>query len=252
MEKALAFALRPKIIDDIIGQSHLLKDDGIVKRIVASGFCTNIIFYSPPGIGKTSIANALALTLDREILFFNASNDKKEKLQTFIERRDFVKTPILIIDEIHRMNKNLQDYLLEYAEERKVIIFCTTTENPFFSINAAVRSRCAILQLKEISTKEMVEGLQHVFKKHIIDLNIDEDVFTYICRLANGDVRQALNIFEIILNLYSDKKVTFDLVDKICESSSSRAYKSGDEFHDLKSALQKSIRGSNVDASLHY
>jgi putative ATPase len=150
MAQALAFALRPTKIDEIIGQSHLLDQNGIIRKIEETKFCPNLIFYGPPGIGKTSMANAVALSLGKEVLRFNASNDKKEKLQKFVESANSSNPPVIIIDEIHRMNKNIQDYLLEYAEERKVIIFCTTTENPFFTINPAIRSRATILQLQDI------------------------------------------------------------------------------------------------------
>jgi putative ATPase len=252
MAQALAFALRPTKIDEIIGQSHLLDQNGIIRKIEETKFCPNLIFYGPPGIGKTSMANAVALSLGKEVLRFNASNDKKEKLQKFVESANSSNPPVIIIDEIHRMNKNIQDYLLEYAEERKVIIFCTTTENPFFTINPAIRSRATILQLQDITTQEMYDGLKRIFTNHFIDIDIDDDVFRYICQMANGDLRTALNVFEIILNLYANQKITFEIVAKIMDRPVARSFKDGDEFHDLKSALQKSIRGSDVDASLHY
>ncbi|KAJ3632145.1 hypothetical protein Zmor_019140 [Zophobas morio] len=252
MAQALAFVLRPTKIDEIIGQTHLLDDEGIIRRIEKTKFCPNLIFYGPPGIGKTSMASAVAMSLGKEVLRFNASNDKKEKLQKFVEQSNLANPPVVVIDEVHRMNKNIQDYLLEYSEERKIIFFCTTTENPYFSINPAVRSRSTILQLKDITTQEMFDGLKRIFKNHIIDFDISDDVFMYICQMANGDVRSAINTFEILTNLYPNAKITFDLVAKILDKPASRNFKDGDEFHDLKSALQKSVRGSDVDAALHY
>lgn len=252
MNKSLANILRPKSLQQIIGQTHLLGQDAIIAKIVKTSFCPNLIFYGPPGVGKTTLAHVLSKELKANTFFFNASNDKKEKLVKFSENIIDSAKNIIIIDEIHRMNTNIQDYLLEIMEERKIVIFALTTENPFFVINPAIRSRSTILSLKEVTSEEMYSGLKENLKQEKIFLDIDDEAFRYICESANGDVRYAINCFEILINLYSDKKVDFELTQKIFQHPNIKGYKDGDEFHDLKSALQKSVRGSDVNASLHY
>ncbi|QHX36564.1 replication-associated recombination protein A [Spiroplasma sp. BIUS-1] len=253
MNKPLSFLLRPTSLKNIIGQSHLINNKyGLISKMVENKFLANLIFYGPPGVGKTSMAISIANDLGAKYDFFNASNDKKEKLQKLIESSNHEEQLILIVDEIHRMNRNIQDYLLEYIESKKVIVFLTTTENPYFVINPAIRSRCTILKLKEINSQEMSEGLKRVLKNNDINLNIEEDAFERMCNLSNGDLRVALNSIEILINLYANEKINNEIIDAIFDQAVTKGTGEGDEYHDLKSALQKSIRGSDVDASLHY
>ncbi|AGR41015.1 replication-associated recombination protein A [Spiroplasma taiwanense] len=253
MKQALSFLLRPKTINDIIGQSHLINQKyGLVSKMIKNNFLTNLIFYGPPGIGKTSMAISLANDLNFKHKFFNASKDKKEKLQSIINLSNHEEQLILIIDEIHRMNRNIQDYLLEFIESRKVIVFLTTTENPYFVINPAIRSRCNILKLKEITNQEMEKGINRVLQNHNINLDIEKDAYQMMCSFANGDLRIALNSVELLVNLYKDQKINKEIIFSIFDEASYKGTGEGDEYHDLKSALQKSIRGSDVDASLHY
>ncbi|AUM62556.1 replication-associated recombination protein A [Spiroplasma monobiae] len=253
MNKPLSFLLRPTSLKNIIGQSHLINNKyGLITKMVENNFLANLIFYGPPGVGKTSMAISIAKDLNAKFEFFNASNDKKDKLQKLIDSSNHEEQLVLIIDEIHRMNRNIQDYLLEYIESKKVIVFLTTTENPYFVINPAIRSRCTILKLQEINTQEMKEGLKRVIKNNNIELNIEQDAFDNLCELSNGDLRVALNAIEIITNLYSKEKVNNEVIKSIFDQAVTKGTGEGDEYHDLKSALQKSIRGSDVDASLHY
>ncbi|KAF5298097.1 hypothetical protein FQR65_LT19618 [Abscondita terminalis] len=219
--------------------------------MIEKNYITNIIFYGVPGIGKTSLAQAICYDLGYDFVVFNASNDNKEKLKSFVEKNE-EKKMILIIDEIHRMTKNIQDFLLEYIEKNTFIIFATTTENPFFVVNPAIRSRCQILELNEISNNEMVIGLKNVFKQNQIFLNIDDDAFKYVCQLSSGDLRVAINYFEILLNLYNDNKIDLNIISKVIQKAHLRGYKDGDDHFDILSAFHKSLRGSDVDASLHY
>ncbi|ASP28082.1 recombination factor protein RarA [Spiroplasma corruscae] len=252
MKQPLSYILRPKTVNDVVGQSHLInKENGLVSRMIEKRFLTNLIFYGPPGIGKTSLAISLANDLKIDYDFFNASNDKKEKLQSIVKNindNEFV----LIIDEFHRMNKSIQDFLLEYIESKKLVVFITTTENPYFVINPAVRSRSTILQLKEITEDEMFNGLNKILLKIDNKTVIKEDGLRAISSRSNGDLRFAINMIEIIQELYNDKVIDKDFIDQLSFINSAKGSSYGDEFHDLKSALQKSIRGSDVNASLHY
>jgi len=247
----LSYILRPKSIKDIVGQSHLFSKTGIIAKIVEKKFVINLIFYGPPGIGKTTTAIALANDLNMNYEQFNASKDKKEKLQDIIKKNSNNKL-ILVIDEIHRMNRNIQDFLLQFLEKKEIIIFITTTENPYFVINPAIRSRCTILQLKEISIKEMVEGLKKIIKKNDLNINIEDSMLIKLCELSNGDLRIALNALEILMNLYEDEKITAETLANIFDRAYIKGSGVGDEYYDLQSAFQKSIRGSDIDAALHY
>lgn len=252
MVKSLSFLLRPNSLDNIVGQTHLLnKKNGIIYKMKEKNFITNIIFYGPPGIGKTSMAISLANDLNLEYICFNAANDKKDKLLKIVENSKNKKI-VLLIDEIHRMNRNIQDFLLEFIESREITVFLTTTENPFFVINPAIRSRCTIMKLNNITLEEMQDGLVKILKNNHIDLQFEKDAFEHLCNYANGDLRVAINAIEIIFNLYKDQKIDVEIINAIFNKSYIRGSGFGDEFHDLKSALQKSIRGSDVNAALHY
>lgn len=252
MVKSLSFLLRPNSLDNIVGQTHLLnKKNGIIYKMKEKKFITNIIFYGPPGIGKTSMAISLANDLNLEYICFNAANDKKDKLLKIVENSKNKKI-VLLIDEIHRMNRNIQDFLLEFIESREITVFLTTTENPFFVINPAIRSRCTIMKLNNITLEEMQDGLVKILKNNHIDLQFEKDAFEHLCNYANGDLRVAINAIEIIFNLYKDQKIDVEIINAIFNKSYIRGSGVGDELHDLKSALQKSIRGSDVNAALHY
>lgn len=206
MVKSLSFLLRPNSLDNIVGQTHLLnKKNGIIYKMKEKNFITNIIFYGPPGIGKTSMAISLANDLNLEYICFNAANDKKDKLLKIVENSKNKKI-VLLIDEIHRMNRNIQDFLLEFIESREITVFLTTTENPFFVINPAIRSRCTIMKLNNITLEEMQDGLVKILKNNHIDLQFEKDAFEHLCNYANGDLRVAINAIEIIFNLYKDQK----------------------------------------------
>lgn len=254
MKNPLNIFLRPKTIEDIVGQSHLLNDKGIIFRMLKYKFLTSLIFYGPSGVGKTSLALALANDLNIDYQVFNASINKKGDLEKIILKVKETKKFILIIEEIHRMNRDRQDILLELLESRQLIIFACTTENPYFVINPAIRSRMQILKLYPIKEVEMFQGLKKIFtsSKYNLSLNISDDTLKFICQLTSGDLRIAINILELVINLYPNELITTELIQQIGIESNILGSHYGDEYHNLKSALQKSIRGSDVDASLHY
>ncbi|EOA07481.1 ATPase, AAA family, putative helicase subunit of the Holliday junction resolvase [Mycoplasma yeatsii 13926] len=252
MNKPLSFLLRPKSVKEIIGQSHILKENGLINKMIKNNYCTSLIFFGPSGVGKTSFAISLANDLNIEYELFNASYDKKEKLVKIIDKALSKDRFIVIIDEIHRLNKDKQDILLEYMEKGNIYVFSTTTENPFFVINPALRSRSLLIQLKSISSQEMFEYAKQLISENKISVNINDEALNYLSEICVGDVRSFLNSLELIQTLYQDEFIDIKQIKMILTMSKNSDSAYGDEFHDLKSALQKSIRGSDVDASLYY
>ena len=246
----LADKLRPKKLDDIIGQRHLIGEGKILTNLVKNKKLFSMIFYGKPGIGKTSIANALVNELNLHYKFLNATINNKADFDTAIMEAKMYGDMVLIIDEIHRMNKDKQDLLLPYIENGTIILIGLTTSNPYHKINPAIRSRCQIFELHELDSKDIKEGLKKA-SKNFEDIKVDDDTLEYIANLSSGDMRFALNLLEV--SYYSgDKTITIETVKKINSKPVFFHDKDGDGHYDVISALQKSIRGSDVDASLHY
>ena len=246
----LADKLRPKKLDDIIGQSHLIGEGKILTNLVKNKKLFSMIFYGKPGIGKTSIANALVNELNLHYKFLNATINNKADFDTAIMEAKMYGDMVLIIDEIHRMNKDKQDLLLPYIENGTIILIGLTTSNPYHKINPAIRSRCQIFELHELDSKDIKAGLKKALK-NFEDIKVDDDTLEYIANLSSGDMRFALNLLEV--SYYSgDKTITIETVKKINSKPVFFHDKDGDGHYDVISALQKSIRGSDVDASLHY
>lgn len=246
----LADKLRPKKLDDIIGQSHLIGEGKILTNLVKNKKLFSMIFYGKPGIGKTSIANALVNELNLHYKFLNTTINNKADFDTAIMEAKMYGDMVLIIDEIHRMNKDKQDLLLPYIENGTIILIGLTTSNPYHKINPAIRSRCQIFELHELDSKDIKAGLKKALK-NFEDIKIDDDTIEYIANLSSGDMRFALNLLEV--SYYSgDKTITIETVKKINSKPVFFHDKDGDGHYDVISALQKSIRGSDVDASLHY
>ena len=246
----LADKLRPKKIDDIIGQKHLVGEGKILTNLVKNKKLFSMIFYGKPGIGKTSIATALVSELEMHYKFLNATVNNKSDFDTAIMEAKMYGDMVLIIDEIHRMNKDKQDLLLPYIENGTIILIGLTTSNPYHKINPAIRSRCQIFELHELSKEDIIDGLNKALPK-LDNIKIDKDAIDYIANLASGDMRFALNLLEVAY-YSSDKKITLEDIKKINNKPVFFHDKDGDGHYDVLSALQKSIRGSDVDASLHY
>ena len=246
----LADKLRPKKIDDIIGQKHLVGEGKILTNLVKNKKLFSMIFYGKPGIGKTSIATALVSELEMHYKFLNATVNNKSDFDTAIMEAKMYGDMVLIIDEIHRMNKDKQDLLLPYIENGTIILIGLTTSNPYHKINPAIRSRCQIFELHELSKEDIIDGLNKALPK-LDNIKIDKDAIDYVANLASGDMRFALNLLEVAY-YSSDKKITLEDIKKINNKPVFFHDKDGDGHYDVLSALQKSIRGSDVDASLHY
>ena len=241
----------PETLNDVVGQRHLIGPDKLLTKIIETKKIFSMIFYGYPGIGKTTIAKIIAKELKIPYQIFNASIDKKEKLVEIIKTAKLSESYLIIIEEIHRLNKDKQDILLSGLEEKTFDIIATTTENPYYVINPAIRSRCHVVELLPIQEDDLIEYLQKIIKKYKIK-NISKKIIEEIAHYNNGDVRSALNILDIIVNLYQDKTITSEILKNVLAKSYNTSSSYGDDFHNLKSALHKSIRGSDVDASLYY
>ena len=250
----LACRLRPKNFDDIVGQDHLVGKNGVIRKMCEQGKIFSMILYGDPGIGKTSIANIIASYFGLNVFEFNASVDNKAKLKDIADSQMFYSESIVIIDEIHRMKKDVQDFLLPSVEKGKLIIIGLTTTNPYQAINPAIRSRCHIYRLNPIQTKDTLQLLKKVIKneKELNNLKINEEVLEYIAKASGSEIRTALNMLEAVSLLGSEKEITLDEAVMICGKPSLNLDKGENNYYDMLSALQKSIRGSDVDASLHY
>lgn len=255
----LATRMRPQKIEDVIGQEHLTAPDKILGRMVAAKQMSSIILYGPPGTGKTSMASALSGSLNIPFEYFNASTDDKKKLQTIAKEAE--KQPvILLLDEIHRLDKPKQDFLLPYTENGQIILVGATTENPYISINPAIRSRATLLEIKSVTAEAIADLLEQSLTKDSVlkdyNVNVSRDTLLFIANNTDGDVRKALNSFELaILSTPADQDtvtITTQVMEEILQKKILAGDKDGSEHYNLLSAFQKSIRGSDVNASLHY
>ena len=253
MDKPLAIKLRPKNIDDIIGQEHLVGKDAPIRNFVKNNKIFSMILYGPPGVGKTSIACAICDSVNQRYRMLNATVNNKKDIEIVIEEAKMYDGIILIMDEIHRLNKDKQDILLPHLESGLITLIGLTTSNPYHKINPAIRSRCQIFELKALTLDEVKKGLKKACKyDDLKDIKIKDDVLTYIAKLSSGDLRSAYNLLEICYFSSCDKNITMDVVTKINNKPALFADKDETGHYDLLSALQKSIRGSDVNASLHY
>lgn len=255
----LATRMRPQKIEDVIGQEHLTAPDKILGRMVAAKQMSSIILYGPPGTGKTSMASALSGSLNIPFEYFNASTDDKKKLQNIAKEAE--KQPvILLLDEIHRLDKPKQDFLLPYTENGQIILVGATTENPYISINPAIRSRATLLEIKSVTADAIADLLEQSLTKDSVlkdyNVNVSRDTLLFIANNTDGDVRKALNSFELaILSTPADQDtvtITTQVMEEILQKKVLAGDKDGSEHYNLLSAFQKSIRGSDVNASLHY
>ena len=249
----LAKKLEPKSLNNVLGQKHLIGKGAILRNLVEKKKLVSMILYGKPGIGKTSIAKSIVNDLDMPYRFLNATINNKKDFDTVVSEAKIYNGMILIMDEIHRLNKDKQDLLLPQLESGLITLIGMTTSNPYHAINPAIRSRCQLFELNELETTDIIEGLNKAVKSSYLEgITIDDDTIKYIANLAGSDLRYAYNLLEIAFYASNDQKVDINLVKQINSKPVFFSDKNGDGHYDVLSAFQKSIRGSDVDASLHY
>lgn len=246
----LAEKLRPKYLRDVLGQHHLIGENKILNNLVKNKKVFNMIFYGKSGIGKTTIALTLVNELSIRYRILNATINSKKDFEVVFEEAKMYEDLVLIVDEIHRMNKDKQDLLLSFIESGKLTLIGLTSSNPFHSINPAIRSRCQMVELKEITESDILEGIEKV-KDVYSDLKLTKETKEHIARISGGDLRYTYNLIEFCYNSFGPK-FSIDDISTINNRANFYHDKNEDGYYDVISAFQKSIRGSDVDASLHY
>ena len=253
--KPLAYRLRPESLDDIIGQQHLVGEKGIIRKCLEKGTIFSSIFFGPPGIGKTTLAEVIAKELHKPCRRFNAVTGNKKDLDAIFVEADLSGQLILICDEVHRLNKDKQDLLLPHVEKGNIILIGCTTANPYHSINPAIRSRCHLFELKALSRDDVKQALlKAISNKDGLNSSctISDEALSLIAEVANGDIRFALNVLELSSFICQNNKIEVEDVKEQCKVANQRTFDSEDGHYDLLSALQKSIRGSDVNGALYY
>ncbi len=246
----LASMLRPKKLSDVIGQEHLLGKDKIITNLVKNKRIFSMILYGPPGIGKTSLASAITNELGLKTRFLNAVINNKKDFEIVFEETKIYGNIVLVVDEIHRLNKDKQDLLLPLLENGLITLIGLTTSNPYHKINPAIRSRCQIFELLPLTKDDIKEGIKKATKQ-LSDIKIDDKSINLIATMANGDFRFALNLLEVAYYA-SDKNITEEVIKNVNSKASSPMDEDETGHYDVLSAFQKSIRGSDVNAALHY
>jgi len=255
----LAELLRPKDIKDIVGQDHILGEGQSLKVAIESGNLPSMILWGPPGVGKTTIARVIANNVDVQFIALSAVLSGVKEIRESVEKAEFAseqhnKKTILFVDEVHRFNKSQQDAFLPHIESGLIIFIGATTENPSFEVNSALLSRCQTYVLKTLSSDPLIKIIDKVideYKKISLDKLAREMILTY----ANGDARRLINLLEMLINSLkpkADGNINKDLVDKIISDKVRRFDKGGEQFYDQISAMHKSVRGSNPDASVYW
>lgn len=263
--KPLADLVRPTELDEVCGQEHILGKNKILDRIIKSGHISNMIFYGPPGTGKTTVANIIARKAGKRFYKLNATNASLKDIQDITKELDTflgMNGVVLYLDEIQNFNKKQQQSLLEYIEDGRITLIASTTENPYFYIFKAILSRSTIFEFKPVGEEDIKKALDRAItlrskEFNEISVKVTHEAIEYLAAYCNGDVRKALNGLEVALNSTKpndDKEIVIDL-EVVKDSTQSKVIAfdmDGDAHYDILSAFQKSIRGSDADAAIHY
>lgn len=251
----LAYRMRPERLDDIIGQKHLIGENGILRKCIEKRHLFSMILFGPAGCGKTTLARVIANECELPFRLFNAVTGNKKDLDRLFEESKFFPGLVVIIDEVHRLNKDKQDLLLPHVESGAITLIGATTSNPLFAINPAIRSRCQLLEVKSNSEEDVLEAIHKaiISEKGLNNsVKIEKNAAQRIARHVNGDIRYALNILEICATACENHLITFDTIEQFTQIPNFAMDKDDDGHYDTLSAFQKSIRGSDVNAALYY
>lgn len=255
MNKPLADILRPNTLDEMVGQTHLLKEDAIFRKVINNKKVPNMIFYGPAGTGKTTMANIIAKNSNFSLYKLNGTNASTIDIKKVISEIDSLLNSngiLLYLDEIQYLNKKQQQSLLEFVESGDITLIASTTENPYFYIYPALISRCTVFEFKSITKEEIKKGIDRGLD--YLSLTMEEDAKDLLALAANGDMRKAYNNLEFLSNALelNETHITLDMVNQLISKANIAYYKSEDKHFDALSALMKSLRGSDPDAALFY
>lgn len=255
----LADKIRPTELNQVFGQTHILGENRPLKKIIESGHIPNMIFYGPSGVGKTTVANIIAHKSNMELHKLNGTSASTADIKEIIASRNTFMAAngiLLYLDEIQYLNKKQQQSLLEYIENGDITLIASTTENPFFYVYNAILSRCTVFEFKALASEEIIPAVERGFKLAMEEEKeppeIEEGVYEQIARGCGGDVRKSLNTVELCMLSANEGKITCALAKELAQRSNMRYDRDGDQHYDLLSAFQKSIRGSDENAALHY
>ena len=263
MYQPLAELLRPTSLDEVFGQEHILGEGAILRRLIDSGNIPNMIFYGPSGTGKTTVANIIAQQTKRTLYKLNATTASTADIKEIVAQLDTFMAPngiLLYLDEIQSFNKKQQQSLLEHIENGKITLIASTTENPYFYVFNAILSRSTIFEFKQIDAKASLQAINRAVgfleQRNGLKAVAEEGALEYIAGSCGGDIRKAMNAVEVLFSAGKPENgqlmLTLEDAKAVSQKSALRADREGDNFYDLLSALQKSIRGSDPDAACHY
>ena len=263
MYQPLADLLRPQTLDEVVGQEHILGEGAVLRRLIESGNIPNMVFYGPSGTGKTTVANIIARQTNRTLYKLNATTASTADIREITRQLDTLLAPngvLLYLDEIQSFNKKQQQSLLEYIENGKITLIASTTENPYFYVFNAILSRSTVFEFKQISREAALKAVHravaYMEKRTGLTAQPEEGVLEYIAGASGGDLRKSMNAIEVLFSAARPEgtllRLTMKDAQAVTQKSAMRADRDGDNFYDLLSALQKSIRGSDPDAACHY
>ena len=258
MASPLADSIRPKTLDDVVGQGHLLEKGKVLRNVIETGNVPNMIFYGPSGVGKTTVAAIIANTTNKRLHKLNGTSASTADIKAVVEEigtLGAMNGVLLYLDEIQYFNKKQQQSLLEYIENGSITLIASTTENPYFYVYNAVLSRCTVFEFKPIEAKDVTRAVERAFDALSAEekFSVEDGVIGHISVTCGGDVRKAINAIEMcVYSLNEDRVVTLEQAKQVSQRSAMRYDRAGDEHYDILSAFQKSIRGSDENAALHY
>ena len=255
MYQPLADRIRPNSLGDVVGQSHILGQDGLLRRIIESGNIPNMIFYGPSGIGKTTVASIIANQTSRKLYKLNATTASTADIRQIFDELGTLIAPngaLVYLDEIQYFNKKQQQSLLEFIEDGRITLIASTTENPYFYVYNAILSRSTVFEFKPPEAADIIPAVRRGFALAEPKVTASDEVCAYIASACGGDVRKALNAVEVLAAASSDGTVTMADAETAAQRSNMRYDRDGDQHYDILSAFQKSIRGSDPDAAVHY